>query len=98
MRRWFAAGVELGWVIYPKRTVTVYRALDDIRILTRTTRSTAERSFQIRAAWRPVTALVRDRGFAHRARRNNLIPAQSARPGVVLALLPPFPDVRQSWT
>ena len=35
MRRWFAAGVELGWVIYPKgRTVTVYRALDDIRILT----------------------------------------------------------------
>jgi Uma2 family endonuclease len=35
MRRWFAAGVELGWVIYPRgRTVTVYRALDDIRILT----------------------------------------------------------------
>ncbi|MEX0642494.1 MAG: Uma2 family endonuclease [Pirellulales bacterium] len=35
MRRWFVAGVELGWVIYPKgRTVTVYRALDDIRILT----------------------------------------------------------------
>jgi Uma2 family endonuclease len=35
MRRWFAAGVELGWVVYPRgRTVTVYRALDDIRILT----------------------------------------------------------------
>jgi Uma2 family endonuclease len=35
MRRWFAAGVELGWVIYPRgRTITVYRALDDIRILT----------------------------------------------------------------
>ena len=34
MRRWFAAGVGLGWVIYPRgRTVTVYRALDDIRIL-----------------------------------------------------------------
>ncbi|MCI0333591.1 MAG: Uma2 family endonuclease [Planctomycetes bacterium] len=35
MRRWFAAGVEMGWVVYPRgRTVTVYRALDDIRILT----------------------------------------------------------------
>jgi Uma2 family endonuclease len=35
MRRWFAAGVELGWVAYPRgRTVTVYRALDDIRVLT----------------------------------------------------------------
>jgi Uma2 family endonuclease len=35
MRRWLAAGVELDWVIYPKgRTVTVHRALDDIRILT----------------------------------------------------------------
>lgn len=35
MRRWLAAGAELGWVIYPKgRTVTVYRSLDDIRILT----------------------------------------------------------------
>ena len=35
MRRWFAAGVEIGWVIYPRgRTVTVYRALDDICILT----------------------------------------------------------------
>ena len=34
MRRWFAAGVELGWVIYPRgRTVTVYRGLDDIRVL-----------------------------------------------------------------
>jgi Uma2 family endonuclease len=35
MRRWLAAGVELGWVVYPRgRTVTVYRALDDIRMLT----------------------------------------------------------------
>lgn len=35
MRRWLAAGVELGWVIYPRgRTVTVYRGLDDIRVLT----------------------------------------------------------------
>jgi Uma2 family endonuclease len=34
LRRWLAAGVELGWVIYPRgRTVTVYRSLDDIRIL-----------------------------------------------------------------
>jgi len=34
MRRWFAAAVELGWVMYPKgRTVTVYRGLDDIRVL-----------------------------------------------------------------
>lgn len=35
MRRWFAAGVEMGWVVYPGgRTVTVYRGLDDIRVLT----------------------------------------------------------------
>ncbi len=35
MRRWLAAGVELGWVVYPKgRTVTAYRGLDDIRVLT----------------------------------------------------------------
>jgi Uma2 family endonuclease len=35
MRRWIAAGVELGWVAYPRgRTVTVYRGLDDIRVLT----------------------------------------------------------------
>jgi Uma2 family endonuclease len=34
IQRWFAAGVELGWVVYPKRhTVTVYRGLDDIRVL-----------------------------------------------------------------
>jgi Uma2 family endonuclease len=34
MRRWFAAGVELGWVVYPKRhTITVYRGLGDIRVL-----------------------------------------------------------------
>ena len=35
MRRWLAAGVEMGWVVYPRgRTVTVYRGLDDIRVLT----------------------------------------------------------------
>lgn len=35
MRRWFAAGVELAWVVYPGgRTVTVYRGLDDICVLT----------------------------------------------------------------
>ncbi|MEX2091333.1 MAG: Uma2 family endonuclease [Pirellulales bacterium] len=35
LRRWLAAGVELGWVVYPKgRSVTVYRGLDDIRVLT----------------------------------------------------------------
>lgn len=35
MRRWLAAGVEMGWVVYPGgRTVTVYRSLDDIRVLT----------------------------------------------------------------
>jgi Uma2 family endonuclease len=34
IRRWFAAGVELAWVVYPTgRTVTVYRGLDDIRVL-----------------------------------------------------------------
>lgn len=36
MRRWFAAGVEMGWVVYPGgRTVTVYRSLNDIRVLNR---------------------------------------------------------------
>ncbi|MEX2317070.1 MAG: Uma2 family endonuclease [Pirellulales bacterium] len=35
MRRWLAVGVELVWVPYPRgRTVTVYRSLDDIRVLT----------------------------------------------------------------
>jgi Uma2 family endonuclease len=35
MRRWFAAGVELAWVVYPGgHTVTVYRGLGDIRVLT----------------------------------------------------------------
>ena len=34
MRRWFAAGAELGWVMYPKsKTVTVYRGLANIRVL-----------------------------------------------------------------
>ncbi|MGE3639187.1 MAG: Uma2 family endonuclease [Pirellulales bacterium] len=34
MQRWFAAGVELGWVVYPKgHTVTVYRGLNDIHVL-----------------------------------------------------------------
>jgi Uma2 family endonuclease len=34
MRRWLAAGVELGWVVYPRgRSVTVYRSLTDIRVL-----------------------------------------------------------------
>ncbi len=37
MRRWFAAGVELAWVVYPTgRSVTVYRGLTDIRVLTET--------------------------------------------------------------
>jgi Uma2 family endonuclease len=36
MRRWLAAGVELGWVIYPLgRSVTVYRSLADIHVLRR---------------------------------------------------------------
>jgi len=35
MRRWIAAGVEIGWVVYPRgRTVTVYHGLDNIRVLT----------------------------------------------------------------
>jgi len=34
MRRWLQAGVELGWVVFPRgRTITVYRSLDDISIL-----------------------------------------------------------------
>jgi Uma2 family endonuclease len=34
MHRWFAAGVELAWVVYPSgRTVTVYNGLDSIRVL-----------------------------------------------------------------
>lgn len=35
MRGWFAAGIEMGWVVYQcGRTITVYRGLDDIRIFT----------------------------------------------------------------
>lgn len=35
MRRWLQAGVELAWVVDPiGRTLTVYRAIDDIRVLT----------------------------------------------------------------
>lgn len=34
IRYWLAAGTKLAWVIYPKgRTVTVYRSLDDIQVL-----------------------------------------------------------------
>src|SRR6185312_2473585 len=34
MRRWLAAGVELGWVVYPGgRSITVYRSLSDICVL-----------------------------------------------------------------
>ncbi len=35
MRRWLRFGVELAWVVDPiGRTLTVYRAADDIRVLT----------------------------------------------------------------
>jgi Uma2 family endonuclease len=35
MRRWMEAGVEAAWVVDPAgRTVTVYRSVDDIRVLT----------------------------------------------------------------
>jgi Uma2 family endonuclease len=35
IRGWLAAGAKLAWVVYPGgRTVAVYRALDDIRVLT----------------------------------------------------------------
>ena len=35
IRRWFAAGIELAWIFYPTgRSVTVYKSLDDIRVLT----------------------------------------------------------------
>lgn len=34
-RRWLAAGCEMVWVVDPRgRSVTVYRALDDVKILT----------------------------------------------------------------
>ncbi len=34
IRNWLAAGTELAWVVYPKgRTVTVYRSLSDIQVL-----------------------------------------------------------------
>lgn len=34
MQRWLLAGVEMGWVVFPRRrTVTVYRGLDDIEVL-----------------------------------------------------------------
>jgi Uma2 family endonuclease len=35
IRCWLAAGTKLAWVVYPRgRTVTVYRSLDDIHVLT----------------------------------------------------------------
>ena len=35
IRNWLSAGSELAWVVYPGgRTVTVYRSLDEIRVLT----------------------------------------------------------------
>jgi Uma2 family endonuclease len=35
IRSWLSAGTQLAWVVYPGgRTVTVYRSLDDIRVLT----------------------------------------------------------------
>jgi len=35
IRRWLSAGAELAWVVNPSgRTVTIYRALDDIQVLT----------------------------------------------------------------
>jgi len=35
MRRWLAAGVELAWVVHPVgRSVTVYRSIDEICVLT----------------------------------------------------------------
>jgi len=34
MRRWINAGVELGWVVYPRgRSITIYRSLTDIRLI-----------------------------------------------------------------
>lgn len=34
-RRWLAAGAQMVWVVYPRgRSVTVYRSLDDVRVLT----------------------------------------------------------------
>lgn len=35
IRCWLAAGTRLAWVVYPRgRSVTVYRSLDDIHVLT----------------------------------------------------------------
>lgn len=35
MRCWLNAGTQLAWVVYPRgRTITVYRSLNDIRVLT----------------------------------------------------------------
>ena len=35
VRYWLASGTQLAWVVYPRgRTVTVYRSLDDIHVLT----------------------------------------------------------------
>ncbi len=35
IRHWLSSGTKLAWVVYPRgRTVTVYRSLDDIRVLT----------------------------------------------------------------
>lgn len=43
VRCWLATGTKLAWVVYPRgRSVTVYRALDDIRVLTEKDRLTGD--------------------------------------------------------
>ena len=43
IRRWLEAGVELAWVVHPSgRTVTVYRSLEDIQVLTQNEKLSGE--------------------------------------------------------
>ena len=43
VRCWLAAGTRLAWVVYPSgRTITVYRSLDDIHVLTEADKLTGD--------------------------------------------------------
>jgi Uma2 family endonuclease len=43
VRSWLSAGTQMVWVVYPRgRTVTVYRSLDDIHVLTEKDQLTGE--------------------------------------------------------
>jgi Uma2 family endonuclease len=76
MRRWFAAGVELGWVIHPSAHGDRLSSVDDIRILT--ANDTLDGGSVVPGFLPLATCLrafMRDRDSLT-ACRNNLIPAR----------------------